>query len=407
MPPPDSTKHFFVAATILSSLAMFMAVTILPIMIARLDIVMDELIDETMAFKTAADALAVELQLRQKPHFRQVVKSRIARESSFLDNLERRSFKGRMRLLQRHKQQEQTKGFIEKKRQFDEKYNELKVFNNPHVPKHTKEMKEQLHQEYTRVHTLPIQPIPENIIVQHLARTHQRPSEIRRHPQRFFSSENIVEETLLFEPQQLKQSVKCPKGPQGPPGIKGEDGLPGTPGLPGRSGRSYNNLSPVCFMCPEGRPGFSGPPGPPGLPGPDGREGFPGVFGPPGPAGPQGDQGLTGDDGPPGLPGNPGFKYVPGPVGLPGAPGEPGEIGEFGTDGEPGMDGLEGEEGIEGWEGMNGTPGPPGPKGPVGETGDQGKDYPFCECPTRSKNASDLDKMKRVVPYYPVLNLLL
>ncbi|CAD5235073.1 unnamed protein product [Bursaphelenchus xylophilus] len=398
----DSAKQCFVAATILSSMSVFIAVTVLPVMIARLDIVMDELVDETIAFKVAADALAMELQLRQKPHFRQVVKSRIARQSSFLDILERRSFKGRMRVMERQKARERSKGFIEKTQKFQEKYDDLKVFNNPHIPKHTKEMKEQLHEEFSRLKQLPIQPIPVDIEAEHRARLHQRrrPYEIRRHPQRF--QENSVKEEEIEKKQELRGGSKCPRGPTGAPGENGLPGLPGTPGEPGRPGRSYNKIPPVCFMCPEGPPGISGPPGAPGLPGEQGPDGFPGLFGPPGPPGPAGDQGEQGDDGFPGLPGNPGFVFKAGPPGPPGDPGTAGNVGDAGQDGEPGLPGLTGEEGMEGWEGMPGENGEPGPQGKAGEVGDDGQDLPYCECPARSPNASEKDKMKKVVPYYPV-----
>lgn len=84
-----SIKTTFVGASIFSSVAVVVGIIIMPVMIARLETAVNEMTEETLLFKVAADALVTELELRQKFSYRHVIRNRLARQANFLDVLER------------------------------------------------------------------------------------------------------------------------------------------------------------------------------------------------------------------------------------------------------------------------------------------------------------------------------
>uniref|UniRef100_A0A914ZJ16 Nematode cuticle collagen N-terminal domain-containing protein n=1 Tax=Parascaris univalens TaxID=6257 RepID=A0A914ZJ16_PARUN len=215
-------------------------------------------------------------------------------------------------------------------------------------------------------------------------------SEIRRHPEdKKLKTQNRCS---------LHEDVKCPRGKPGPP----EDGDPGVPGQPGVSFAATKRRSPKrCTLCPAGI-GERGEQGPPGSPGPRGPDGAPGsTVGPrglPGPIGIAGEPGPTGPPGPEGKRGRDGYRFTIG---------DKGEKGQRGIAGKRGKRGPLGEIGEDGVAGPRGRRGPIGAAGKDGKPGHQGFARMYCNCPDRSRgmvgnfNISEPDYSSQIAKLYP------
>uniref|UniRef100_A0A914CVY5 Collagen triple helix repeat protein n=1 Tax=Acrobeloides nanus TaxID=290746 RepID=A0A914CVY5_9BILA len=378
-----------------------------------------------MTFKEATDELWDELieierdPLKNEPN-------RIKRDNgddSFLEFLERHSYKGRLRAMKKVYGQDAEKLI------FDEIRNSpLKGPKYFYEPPFTIRKVEDI--TTSSDSTTNLEKIIEDpfAIEEREVMKNSISSEIRRSPQNYAgnpigepSPPATIPVANKYKPEVLRNGLgnqeqsppqcstviranpKCPIGPAGEagiPGLDGEAGIHGTPGKPGLSAKDYTsnlqNSNGGCQKCPVGPPGK---PGPAGLPGPSGPKGAPGLQskivgkpGNPGPPGLSGEVGKPGPEGPAGKPGTngqSGVKFVKGKAGEKGSRGPIGKPGVPGLPGQNGATGTTGSIGPQGQPGLPGKPGTGGQPGPLGSPGIPGHDAFYCECPKRSKSEDD------------------
>ncbi|KAI6174070.1 hypothetical protein M3Y98_01150100 [Aphelenchoides besseyi] len=346
-----SAQNAFILATVISGLATLLLAGILPVMIGRLDTIHEQIVTEKAAFKKVADAFDKELTLFVETKTEK--RRRLMRQADFLDKLERRSFKGRMRMA--GKQSVNVRPIAVEQFDRTQFLPPVQIFDR-HIPRHTSEMKQQI---LSQIRALSSPTVQQRPIISH---SNQVSSKIR-------------------------VDSRCPRGPMGPKGRKGDDGQNGVDGAIGMAGLSYNvnhqRNADGCIVCPKGP---QGPRGPKGKRGSLGAVGLPApkVRGPPGPVGDIGRVGFPGTRGIQGPPGEVGFKFT---KGLPGQKGVRGVRGDRGNEGEEGIGGWPGVVGVRGDYGPQGNAGNVGDDGDVGdfgEDGTSGDSQPYCECPQRS-----------------------
>ncbi|KAI1716189.1 g-protein alpha subunit domain-containing protein [Ditylenchus destructor] len=371
---------------ILSILSMICSTLILPALVNEMDENLSLLQQETTVFKETSDEMWSDLMHMQdisKIGVGFVEAYRHKRQETFLDRLERKSYKGRRRLLQ-HLTQPKAFG----NRLFDENetYEKFLIPETRHTTlSPTTPLKTQKTQIGVDAATEPYEPSTQSTALP------------------------TVEYQSNGPPTKIVRN-QCPKGASGQPGEDGIDGTPGIPGESGKPGRSGNEImgmaSSGCLKCPAGPPGQPGIVGPPGLQGPPGEDGIPASpvrsssKGPPGPIGDIGEPGTDGEPGPDGLQGKDAIKFLkgaPGEQGPAGVMGEPGLVGEPGADRTPGS---AGPLGFIGHQGLPGRDGAPGVDGPPGSEGYPGFDRHYCNCPVRSIYLMALKQQNIGVDHY-------
>ncbi|KAI6210773.1 hypothetical protein M3Y96_00363600 [Aphelenchoides besseyi] len=339
-----SAQNAFILATVISGLATLLLAGILPVMIGRLDTIHEQIVTEKAAFKELT--LFVETKTEKR--------RRLMRQADFLDKLERRSFKGRMRMA--GKQSVNVRPIAVEQFDRTQFLPPVQIFDR-HIPRHTSEMKQQI---LSQIRALSSPTVQQRPIISH---SNQVSSKIR-------------------------VDSRCPRGPMGPKGRKGDDEN-GVDGAIGMAGLSYNvnhqRNADGCIVCPKGP---QGPRGPKGKRGSLGAVGLPApkVRGPPGPVGDIGRVGFPGTRGIQGPPGEVGFKF---------------------TKGLPGQKGVRGVRGDRGNEGNAGNVGDDGDVGDFGEDGTSGDSQPYCECPQRSPFIAPTElASNKVIPYYSYFRIL-
>uniref|UniRef100_A0AC34R6H0 Collagen n=1 Tax=Panagrolaimus sp. JU765 TaxID=591449 RepID=A0AC34R6H0_9BILA len=318
----------------------------------ELELTMTEVVKDMKDFKDQTDNLWDELMTIQEKYGRPaIVRQKRMAEFNFMDNLERKSLRGRLKILDRL---------------YGSKTYAYDSTDGP--PSFTTTTKE------------PEASSPGTV----------DDSEYNQPPKQTWQQSTGT--------YQAQVNPKCPTGQPGAPGPDGFDGMPGLPGAPGARGLSWNVYQKNergCFKCPIGPPGPPGPPGERGLTGINGPNGIPAeqkeaLPGPPGEVGDIGEPGTDGVPGPEGKPGKNAFKWLPSPPGEKGPPGvrgdqgKPGPIGEQGEPGIVGLPGQPGEDGLPGELGAVGAPGVPG------NSGRAGIDASYCPCPVRQTKTGQL-----------------
>ncbi|KAE9554712.1 hypothetical protein FO519_002040 [Halicephalobus sp. NKZ332] len=318
----------------------------------ELENIMVDVVKDMKEFKDLTDSLWDDLMEIQEKYGRPaIVREKRLAEFDFLNHLERKSLRGRLRFF---KKLHGSKSFVpEKSSEVSHQTQDKSDETSPYLEQLQKILSTQSPSSSTLL---------DDVLEDEGYSTPEEKFESTVPPN--------VPSTSSYQPP---ISPDCPRGQDGAPGSDGEDGIPGIPGPEGLPGLSWKFVSDLqvssdgCVLCPVGSAGPPGPPGEQGPTGPNGSDGIPGSSegppGPPGPIGEIGEPGVDGLEGRKGRRGRNGYRWLPSPKGdkgPPGVQGERGPQGPRGERGETGIQGLPGEVGIQGLPGKKGKPGRPG-----------------------------------------------